>query len=94
MCPVWQRLDSVEFFHLPPPQSRSELTPGLRVDYTGFSDTSRAAISMVHDVGGLTVSLEVCLFSHLILPGLLHRTQLNKLPLRKHRAWKQQQHFA
>lgn len=29
-----------------------------QVDYTGFSDTSRAAISMVHDVGGLTVSLE------------------------------------
>ncbi|GAA5866431.1 hypothetical protein JCM3774_004681 [Rhodotorula dairenensis] len=27
-------------------------------DYTGFSDTSRATISMVHDVGGLTVSLE------------------------------------
>ncbi|ORY66918.1 hypothetical protein BCR35DRAFT_322307 [Leucosporidium creatinivorum] len=27
-------------------------------DYTGFSDTTRAAISMVHDVGGLTVSLE------------------------------------
>ncbi|GAA5944378.1 uncharacterized protein JCM15063_000934, partial [Sporobolomyces koalae] len=27
------------------------------VDYTGFSDTSRATISMVHDVGGLTVSL-------------------------------------
>ncbi|GJN89586.1 hypothetical protein Rhopal_002573-T1 [Rhodotorula paludigena] len=25
-------------------------------DYTGFSDTSRATISMVHDVGGLTVS--------------------------------------
>lgn len=30
-----------------------------RTDYTGFSDTSRATISMVHDVGGLTVSLEV-----------------------------------
>ncbi|KAK4055668.1 CTD phosphatase Fcp1 [Microbotryomycetes sp. JL201] len=29
-----------------------------RADYTGYSDTSRAAISMVHDVGGLTVSLE------------------------------------
>ncbi|GAA5896864.1 hypothetical protein JCM6882_005053 [Rhodosporidiobolus microsporus] len=28
------------------------------VDYTGFSDTSRATISMVHDVGGLTVSLD------------------------------------
>ncbi|GAA5963234.1 hypothetical protein JCM21900_006561 [Sporobolomyces salmonicolor] len=28
------------------------------VDYTGFSDMSRATISMVHDVGGLTVSLE------------------------------------
>ncbi|GAA5866573.1 hypothetical protein JCM8547_005463 [Rhodosporidiobolus lusitaniae] len=28
------------------------------VDYTGFSDTSRATISMVHDVGGLTVSRE------------------------------------
>ncbi|KAM0746406.1 hypothetical protein T439DRAFT_329851 [Meredithblackwellia eburnea MCA 4105] len=28
-----------------------------RTDYTGFSDTSRAAISMVHDLGGLTVSL-------------------------------------
>ncbi|KAI5481789.1 RNA polymerase II CTD phosphatase Fcp1 [Pseudohyphozyma bogoriensis] len=27
------------------------------VDYTGFSDTSRAEISMVHDSGGLTVSL-------------------------------------
>ncbi|GAA5836291.1 hypothetical protein JCM3766R1_003481 [Sporobolomyces carnicolor] len=27
------------------------------VDYTGFSDTARATISMVHDVGGLTVSL-------------------------------------
>ncbi|GAA5985321.1 hypothetical protein JCM11641_005393 [Rhodosporidiobolus odoratus] len=27
-------------------------------DYTGFSDTSRATISMVHDVGGLTVSLD------------------------------------
>ncbi|GAA5986526.1 hypothetical protein JCM10908_003786 [Rhodotorula pacifica] len=27
-------------------------------DYTGFSDTSRATISMVHDVGGLTVSME------------------------------------
>ncbi|BGP31350.1 CTD phosphatase Fcp1 [Rhodotorula toruloides] len=28
------------------------------VDYTGFSDTSRATISMAHDIGGLTVSLE------------------------------------
>ncbi|GAA5820451.1 hypothetical protein JCM3770_003382 [Rhodotorula araucariae] len=28
------------------------------IDYTGFSDTSRANISMVHDVGGLTVSLD------------------------------------
>ncbi|KAL8292868.1 hypothetical protein RQP46_000562 [Phenoliferia psychrophenolica] len=28
-----------------------------RTDYTGFSDTSRAGISMVHDLGGLTVSL-------------------------------------
>ncbi|GAA6022101.1 hypothetical protein JCM10207_000762 [Rhodosporidiobolus poonsookiae] len=27
-------------------------------DYTGFSDTSRATISMTHDVGGLTVSME------------------------------------
>ncbi|SCV70695.1 BQ2448_3457 [Microbotryum intermedium] len=27
-------------------------------DYTGFSETSRAKIAMVHDVGGLTVSLE------------------------------------
>ncbi|GAA6039105.1 hypothetical protein JCM8097_005327 [Rhodosporidiobolus ruineniae] len=27
-------------------------------DYTGFSDTSRATISMVHDVGGLTVSMD------------------------------------
>lgn len=29
------------------------------IDYTGFSDTSRATISMAHDIGGLTVSLEV-----------------------------------
>ncbi|GAA6058884.1 hypothetical protein JCM10212_002828 [Sporobolomyces blumeae] len=28
------------------------------VDYTGFSDTARATISMVHDVGGLTVSMQ------------------------------------
>ncbi|EGU12936.1 putative RNA polymerase II CTD phosphatase Fcp1 [Rhodotorula toruloides ATCC 204091] len=28
------------------------------IDYTGFSDTSRATISMAHDIGGLTVSLE------------------------------------
>lgn len=34
-------------------------TIACSVDYTGFSDTSRATISMAHDIGGLTVSLEV-----------------------------------
>lgn len=41
------------------PFATSLTRPRSRIDYTGFSDTSRAEISMVHDVGGLTVSLDV-----------------------------------
>lgn len=59
MCRMWERFDQVSISHVVCRTRRSFVTyTNNSVDYTGFSEISRASISMAHDTASLTVSLE------------------------------------